>query len=82
MRRVEVLVARGCSLCPATVEAARAACAGAPGVELVVTDIDGDLELERAHRAAIPVVLVDGVEVGRLAVTEGEILAALVRSAM
>jgi len=82
MRRVEVLVARGCSLCPATVESARAACADEPGVELAITDIDGDVELERAHRATIPVVLLDGVEVGRLAVTAGEITAALRRSAM
>lgn len=77
MRRVEVLVATGCALCPAAVEAAREAVAGRADVDLQVIDIDGDLALERRHRAAIPVVLIDGAEVARYAVTAGEITARL-----
>ncbi|MGA0121684.1 MAG: glutaredoxin family protein [Gaiellales bacterium] len=77
MRRVEVLVASGCMLCPAAIAAAETACAGRTDVTLTTTDIDGDLELERRWRAAIPVVLVDDVEVGRYVVTAGEIVAGL-----
>lgn len=77
MRRVEVLVAAGCTLCPPAVEAVREAARGRIDVDVQVIDIDGDLELERRHRASIPVVLVDGVEVARYAVTAGELAARL-----
>lgn len=79
MRRVEVIVAAGCTLCPGAIEAAREACAGRADAEMVVVDIDGDVELERRWRALIPVVLVDGDEVARYAVTAGEISARLDR---
>jgi hypothetical protein len=77
MRRVEVLVASGCTLCPAALAAAEDACAGRGDAMLAVVDIDGDVELERRWRAAIPVVLVDGDEVARYAVTAAEICARL-----
>lgn len=77
MRRVEVLVASGCTLCPAAVAAAEEACAGRDGVALAIVDIDGDVALERRWRAAIPVVLVDGEEVARYAATAAEIAARL-----
>jgi len=77
MRRLELMVAAGCTLCPAAVEAARDAVRGRVDVDLQVIDIDGDLELELRHRAAIPVVLLDGVEVARGAVTAGELAALL-----
>lgn len=77
MRRVEVLVAAGCTLCPPAVEAVRDAVRGRDDVDLQVIDIDGDVALELRHRATIPVVLVDGVEVARYAVTAGELAAAL-----
>ncbi|MBM3679823.1 MAG: glutaredoxin family protein [Actinobacteria bacterium] len=77
MRRLELMVAAGCTLCPAAVEAARDAVRGRADVDLQVIDIDGDLELELRHRAAIPVVLLDGVEVARYAVTAGELAALL-----
>jgi hypothetical protein len=76
MIRVRVLMATGCHLCPPGVEAARRACA-ARGAELAVVDIDGDLELERRYREAIPVVEVEGREVGRFAVDESAIAAAI-----
>ena len=72
MNRVEVIMATGCHLCPPAIEAARAASAG-NGVELVIVDIDGDVELERRYRELIPVVLVNGVEVGHF-VIEQEII--------
>ena len=77
MRRVEVLVAAGCTLCPPAVEAVREAVHGRADVDLRIVDIDGDLDLERRHRASIPVVLVDGEEVARYAVTAGELVARL-----
>lgn len=80
MIRAEVFIATGCHLCPPVVEAARSACAAAGGVELVITDIDGVVELEHAYRAIIPVVEVDGSEIGRYLITEGEIATALRRS--
>ena len=79
MRHVEVLVAAGCTLCPPAVEAVRAAVRGRPDVDLQVIDIDGDLDLERRHRASIPVVLLDGEEVARYAVSVGELVARLDR---
>jgi DNA-binding LacI/PurR family transcriptional regulator len=69
MRRVEVIVATGCHLCPPAIEAATAACAGR-GVELTIVDIDGDVDLERRYRELIPVVLVDGVEVSHFVVDQ------------
>lgn len=77
MRRVEVLTAAGCTLCPAAVEAVRAAVHGRDDVDLQVIDIDGDLSLELRYRVSVPVVLIDGVEVARFAVTAGEIAARL-----
>ena len=79
MRRVEVLVAAGCTLCPPAVEAAREAVCGRADVDLQIIDIDGDLDLERRHRASIPVVLIDGEEVARYAVSVGELVARLDR---
>lgn len=79
MRRVEVLVAAGCTLCPPAVEAVRTAVRGRPDVDVQVIDIDGDLDLERRHRASIPVVLIDGEEVARYAVSVGELVARLDR---
>ncbi|MBJ7333664.1 MAG: glutaredoxin family protein [Thermoleophilia bacterium] len=76
MRRVEVIVATGCHLCPPAIEAARAASAG-HGVELVIVDIDGDVDLERRYRELIPVVLVDGVEVGHFVIEQSAIERAL-----
>ncbi len=77
MRRVEVMVASGCTLCPDAVDAVREAVRGRVDVDLQVIDIDGDLELELRYRAAIPVVLVDGEEIARYAITAGELLARL-----
>ena len=76
MRRVEVLMATGCHLCPPAIEAATAACAG-QGVELTIIDIDGDVGLERRYRALIPVVLVDGVKVGHFVIEQSTIEKAL-----
>ncbi len=76
MTRVEVVVATGCHLCPPALEAARAACVGR-AVDFVVVDIDGDVELERRYRELIPVVLVDGVEVGHFSVEQSAIEKAL-----
>lgn len=72
MSRVEVIMATGCHLCPPAIEAATAASVGR-SVELVIIDIDGDVELERRYRELIPVVLVNGVEVGHF-VIEQEII--------
>jgi hypothetical protein len=38
------------------------------------------LELEHAYRQLIPVVMVDGVEVGHYVITEGELAAVLDRT--
>lgn len=76
MNVVEVFVATGCHLCPPTQQAAEEA-AAALGATVVVTDIDGDPVLERQYRARIPVVVVNGREVGAFTVTSGEIRAAL-----
>ena len=76
MRRVEVIMATGCHLCLPAIEAARAASAG-HGAELVIVDIDGDVELERRYRELIPVVLVDGVEVGHFVIEQQTIEKAL-----
>ncbi len=73
---VEVFIASGCQLCPAAVRAAEEA-VQTHAADLVITDIDGDVELERTYRASIPVVVVGGREVGRYAVTAGEIIRAL-----
>ena len=72
MSRVEVIMATGCHLCPPAIEAVTAASVGR-SVELVIIDIDGDVELERRYRELIPVVLVNGVEVGHF-VIEQEII--------
>jgi len=40
MRRLELMVAAGCTLCPAAVEAARDAVRGRVDVDLQVIDID------------------------------------------
>ena len=79
MNRVIVYMATGCHLCPPTVAAVEAACA-ARGLEPLVVDIDGDVELERRYRELIPVVLVDGAEVGHYMVTEPELAAVLDRT--
>ena len=79
MMRVEVMVASGCTLCPDAVDAVREAVRGRVDVDLQVIDIDGDLDLERRHRASIPVVLIDGEEVARYAVSVGELVARLDR---
>lgn len=76
MNRVEVIMATGCHLCPPAIEAARAASTG-NGVELVIVDIDGDLELERRYRELIPVVLVNGIEVGHYVIEQKAIEQAL-----
>lgn len=76
MNRVEVIIATGCHLCPPAIEAARAASAG-HGVELVLVDIDGDVELEHRFRELIPVVLVNGVEVGHFVIEQSAIAKAL-----
>ena len=52
MRRIEVIMATGCHLCPPAIEAARAASAR-HGAELLIVDIDGDVELERRYRELI-----------------------------
>ena len=67
MSRVEVIMATGCHLCSPAVEAATAASARC-GAELVIIDIDGDVELERRYRELIPVVLVDGNQVGHFVI--------------
>jgi hypothetical protein len=76
MNRVEVIMATGCHLCPPAIEAARAASAR-ESVELVIVDIDGDVELERRYRELIPVVLVNGVEVGHFVIEQETIEKAL-----
>lgn len=76
MSRVEVIVATGCHLCPPAIAAASAASAGR-GVELVIIDIDGDVELERRYRELIPVVLVNGVEAGHFVIEQSTIENAL-----
>lgn len=76
MNRVEVIMATGCHLCQPAIEAARAASTG-NGVELVIVDIDGDLELERRYRELIPIVLVNGVEVGHYVIGQEAIEKAL-----
>ena len=76
MTAVRVVVATGCHLCPAAVDAARSACAHR-GIRLEIVDIDGDVELERRYRETIPVVEVDGVEVARFFADEAVVLAAI-----
>ena len=76
MNRVEVIMATGCHLCPPAIEAARAA-STENGVKLVIVDIDGDVELERRYRELIPVVLVNGVEVGHFVIEQETIEKAL-----
>ena len=76
MNRVEVIMATGCHLCPPAIEAARAV-STENGVELVIVDIDGDVELERRYRELIPVVLVNGVEVGHFVIEQKTIEKAL-----
>jgi hypothetical protein len=43
----------------------------------VIVDIDGDVELERRYRELIPVVLVNGVEVGHFVIEQETIEKAL-----
>ncbi len=78
MTRVEVFIATGCSLCPAAVVVATSVCTDV-AVELVLSNIDGDVELERRYRTRIPVVEVNGVEVGCYVITGGELQAAIAR---
>ena len=78
MIRIEVFMATGCHLCPPAIEAAAVACStSSKPVDLVITDIDGDVALEHRYRERIPVVEVDGNEIARFFVTSEEILAAL-----
>jgi hypothetical protein len=78
VRRLTVIVAAGCQLCPAAICAAEEVAAEAgEEVALEVIDIDGDVVLERRWRAMIPVVLLDGREIGRYTITAGEMRAAL-----
>jgi hypothetical protein len=79
MSDVVVYVATGCHLCPPAIAAAEAACAPR-GLQPRIIDIDGVLELEHAYRQLIPVVMVDGVEVGHYVITEGELAAVLDRT--
>ncbi len=67
MTRVRLLVATGCHLCPAAVATVTTACASR-GLVPEIVDIDGVLDLERRYRSAIPVVEVDGREVGRFVI--------------
>lgn len=76
MTCVRVLVATGCHLCPPAVAVVRRICAER-GIEPEVVDIDGDVELERRYREAIPVVEVDGEEAARHHV-EAPLLAAVI----
>ena len=80
MIRVRVLIATGCHLCPPAVAVAEAVCAR-HGLAPEVVDIDGDVELERRYREAIPVVEVDGAEVARYVLDEAVLEAALARPA-
>ena len=79
MSDVVVYVATGCHLCPPAIAAAEAACAPR-GLHPRIIDNDGELELEHAYRQLIPVVIVDGVEVGHYVITEGEVAAVLDRT--
>ena len=76
MTRVVVYMATGCHLCPPTVAAVQTVCAERR-ITADVVDIDGDVELERRYRERIPVVMVDGAEVGHYHVTADDLRAVL-----
>lgn len=83
MIRVELFVATGCHLCPPAREAVKAALAGvsAEAVSVRIRDIDGDLDLERRYREAIPVLVVDGREVARYVFDATEVRRAVEQAA-
>ncbi|QBI20325.1 glutaredoxin family protein [Egibacter rhizosphaerae] len=74
--RVVVYTREGCGLCRAAEEAA-ATVAAARGESVVTVDVDTDPELVAAHGARVPVVAVDGDEVGEFVVDEATIAKAL-----
>lgn len=74
--RVVVYTRAGCGLCRAAEQAA-ADVATARGEEVAIVDVDTDPTLVSAHGARVPVVAVDGREVGELVVDAGTIARAL-----
>lgn len=79
MIEVELYMATGCHLCPPALDAVRAVLAEPDmgDVRLRVVDIDGDLELERRYREAIPVLVVTGFEAARYVFDEAVVRAAI-----
>jgi glutaredoxin len=78
MKRVEVYSRRGCCLCDdAKATIARVAEEAGVAVELVEIDIARSPSLTLTYGHHIPVVLVDGRELGRLRLDEAALRAAL-----
>lgn len=78
MKRVEVYSRRGCCLCDDAKETiARVAEAAGVAIELVDVDIARSPSLTLTYGHHIPVVFVDGREIGRLKLDEASVRAAL-----
>lgn len=68
--RVVVYTRQGCGLC-ATVE--RQVEAEARRAEVVFVDVDTDPDLQRRYHVRVPVVEVDGIEVGEVQLAPGQV---------
>lgn len=71
---VTVYTRAGCGLC-ATAEELVAR--EARRADVVVVDVDGDPDLQRAYHVRVPVVVVDGREIAEVVVRPGEVRAAV-----
>lgn len=72
--RVVVYTRQRCGLCEAAERQVRAE---ARRAEVELVDVDSDPELQRRYHLRVPVVVVDGVEVGELQLVPGQVRAAV-----
>lgn len=72
--RVVVYTRQRCGLCATAEQQVRAE---ARHAEVELVDVDADPELQRRYHVRVPVVEVDGVEVGELQLAPGQVRAAV-----
>lgn len=71
---VVVYTRQGCGLCET---AERQVHAEARHADVELVDVDTDADLQRRYHVRVPVVAVDGVEVGELQLAPGQVRAAI-----
>ncbi len=71
---VQLMVREGCHLCQAAREVVRGECGEGNWTE---TDVDSDAELQRQYGELVPVVLVDGRQVGYYRIDPARLRAAI-----